>query len=108
MRFHFIYCISSVAAGILFSMSIWSCAQVVPATPPGFVAPLRPLLQALDQAKVSASLEFSGRQCDRPLRLPNWRSPRSSGGSPLEVVRETFVDNPNIHIKQDPDGTIRI
>jgi hypothetical protein len=36
------------------------------------------------------------------------RVPSSSGGSPLQVARETFSDDPAMHITQEPDGTIRI
>jgi hypothetical protein len=36
------------------------------------------------------------------------RLPSSSDGSPLQVARETFSDDPDMHISQDPDGTIRI
>jgi hypothetical protein len=97
-----------LAFAIFMGSTIWACAQTPPTTVAGFTAPLRPLLQALDRSGVSGSLEFSGHCSGFPGDIPHLRVPSSSEGSPLLVARETFSDDPAIHISQDPDGTIRI
>jgi hypothetical protein len=67
------------------------------------------MLEALDKAKLSASLEFSG-QCDLLdfPDFPRFRTPATSGGSALQAVREILADDPAQHVTQDPDGTIRM
>jgi hypothetical protein len=97
-----------LAFAIFMSITIWACAQTAPTTVPGYTTPLRPLLQALDRSGVSGSLEFSGYCPGFPGDIPHLRLPSSSDGSPLQVARETFSDDPDMHISQDPDGTIRI
>jgi hypothetical protein len=73
---------------------------------------LRPILEVLDKANLSGSLEFSGR-CeslgvqDFP-EFPKFRVPATSGGSPLQTLREILSDDPSMQVTQDPDGTIRM
>jgi hypothetical protein len=98
----------SLAFTIFMSFTIWSCAQITPSADQQFVTPLRPLLQALDSSRVSGSLEFSGHCPGFPGDLPHLRVPSASGGSPLQIARETFSDDPAMQVSQDSDGTIRM
>ena len=93
---------------IFMSITIWACAQTAPTALPGFATPLRPLLEALHRSGVSASLECSGHCPGYRWDIPHLRTPSSSEGTPLQVARETFSDDPAMHVSQDPDGTIRI
>ncbi len=70
---------------------------------------LAPLLEVLDKAGVSGSLEFSG-HCDsfNGPDFPELRAPMTSAAPPLEAVREMLAHNPSMQVTQDPDGTIRI
>lgn len=88
--------------------TILACAQTVPPTGQRLLTPLRPLLQALDRAGLSGSIEFSGKCPGFPGDLPRLRVPSTTGGSPLQIARETFSDSPAIHVTQDFDGTVRI
>lgn len=73
---------------------------------------LRPILDVLDRANLSGSLEFSGR-CDS-FRVqdfpdfPKFRAPATREGSPLQTLREMFAHDPAMRVTQDPDGTIRM
>jgi hypothetical protein len=75
-------------------------------------ASLLPLLEVLNNAGVSGSLEFSG-ACnsfngpDFP-EFPQFDAPAKNTGSPLQTVHEMFARNPSMQVTQDPDGTIRI
>jgi hypothetical protein len=73
------------------------------------VAPLGPLFESLRRANVSGSLELSG-SCgpETPGSWPHWRILAASEGSPLQVARETFADDPTIQVTQDANGTIRM
>jgi hypothetical protein len=71
---------------------------------------LQPILEILDKAKLSGSLEFSGR-CD--LRdfpnFPQFRTPASSSAlPPVQTLREVFGHDPAMQTTQDRDGTIRM
>jgi hypothetical protein len=72
-------------------------------------ASLKPILEVLDRAKLSGSLEFSG-SCD--LRdfpdFPQFRDSATSGGLPLQTVRDMLADDSAMQVMQDPDGTIRM
>lgn len=70
---------------------------------------IEPILEVLDNAKLSGSLEFSG-GCDSGSlpEFPHLRAPATSGGSPLQTLREMFADDPAMQVTQDPDGTIRM
>ncbi len=73
-------------------------------------ASLQPILDVLDKAKLSGSLEFSG-ACDMG-KFPNFPPLRTlatrSGDSPLQILREMFADDPAMQVTQAPDGTIRM
>jgi len=88
--------------------TIWSCAQTKTNVGQQFVTPLRPLLQALDTSRASGSIEFSGHCTGFPGDFQHLRVPSASGGSPLQIARETFSDDPSMQITQDSDGTVRI
>jgi hypothetical protein len=71
---------------------------------------LLPILQILGNAKLSGSLEFSGR-CD--LRdfpeFPHFRAAVAHGESPLQALREIFAGDSTVEVRQDhPDGIIRM
>jgi hypothetical protein len=73
------------------------------------VAPLGPLFESLRRANVSGSLEFSGRcGSETSANWPHWRILEASEGSPLQVARETFADDPIIQVTQDADGIVRM
>jgi hypothetical protein len=76
---------------------------------PKLMAPLWPLFESLRKANVSGSLEFSG-HCgpNTSPNWPHWRVLASSAGTPLQVARETFADDPTIQVTQDADGTVRM
>jgi hypothetical protein len=98
----------SLALAIFLGITIWSYGQLKPPAGQRLVTPLRPLLQALDSSRVSGSIEFSGHCPGFPGDLPHLRVPSATGGSPLQIARETFSDSPAIQVTQDSDGTIRI
>lgn len=104
----FMLCRMLVIAAFM-NISMWSCAQVGPNVNRRLVAPLRPLLEALDRARVSGSLELSG-HCDagRLPHFPHLRSLSASRGSVLQDVREMLADDPAMQVMQDPEGTIRM
>lgn len=98
-----------VMMGVIVATPLCLPAQDVPASHLNLVAPLQPLLAALRRANVSGSLEFSGRcETGRGADWPHWRILNESGGSPLQVARETFADDPTMQVTQEPDGTIRM
>ena len=73
---------------------------------------LRPILEVLDKANLSGSIEFSGR-CESLIvqdfpEFPKFRVLATSGGSPLQALHEMFADDPAMQVTQDPDGTIRM
>jgi hypothetical protein len=75
-------------------------------------ATLKPLLQVLDRAKVSASLEFSGSCQSFDGRhfpeFPKFRPPNNRAENVLQTVRGMLADDPSIKVTQDSDGTIRM
>lgn len=69
---------------------------------------LKPILEVLDGAKVSGSLEFSG-PCERSLpELPLFRMLADAEGGPLPTLRKILVNNSAIQVTQEPNGTIRM
>jgi hypothetical protein len=96
---------------ISFALSTPFCllGQQEPNSHLKLVAPLAPLFESLRRADVSGSLEFSSPRCDpeTPAEWPHWRILGASEGSPLQVARETFADDPTVQVTQDADG-IRI
>jgi hypothetical protein len=93
---------------VVFLVPLCLLAQQETKTPK-IVAPLWPLFESLRQANVSGSLEFSG-NCGTGTSAdwPRWRILSSSSGTPLQVARETFADDPSIQVMQDADGTVRM
>jgi hypothetical protein len=75
-------------------------------------ATLKPLLEVLDRAKVSASLEFSGSCESFDSRhfpdFPKLRAPENSAGNVLQTVRGMLADDPSIRVTQESNGTIRM
>lgn len=94
----------------LITFPFWSWGQETSAANPKTVAPFRPILEVLDRAKASGSLELS-LHCDvgspPPVYLPRLQ-PARSGGIPLQALREILADNPAIQVGQDSNGTFRM
>jgi hypothetical protein len=91
---------------VVLSIPLCCLAQVETHSDFKFVTPLAPLLGSLKKANVSGSLEISGRcgfEWWNRLRIPPLNDEL-----PLQVARETFADDPSIHVTQDADGTIRM
>jgi hypothetical protein len=70
---------------------------------------LLPMLEILGNAKLSGSLEFTGR-CDGGFlpTLPPLRMSAEGGGSTLQALREIFRDDHAIGVQRDPGGKIRM
>ncbi|MGB8889361.1 MAG: hypothetical protein WCC87_21735 [Candidatus Korobacteraceae bacterium] len=97
----------------VFSLAI-VCQAQTPEYYPTKQSSLRPLLEVLNKAGVSGSLEFTG-SCPSPVHtfsnfpeFPELRKAASSQGSVLKTVREMFADDPAMQVTQDPDGTVRM
>jgi hypothetical protein len=72
-------------------------------------AELQPILEALDQAGLSGSVELSGK-CD-PAHLPGFpefHSVAMSRDSAIQTLRGMVSDLPAMRVGQDSDGTIRM
>jgi hypothetical protein len=70
---------------------------------------LQPILEVLDKAKLSGSLEFTGwYEPGYPRYFPQFHSPAMSEGTPLQILRDMFADNLAVRVTQDSDGTIRM
>jgi hypothetical protein len=95
----------------LLNLQFWAWGQETSTAGRKAVAPFRPILEVLDAAKSSGSLELSV-HCDGgsplPLYLPILHAPAMSGGSPLQALREILADNPAMQITQGSDGTFRM
>jgi hypothetical protein len=65
---------------------------------------LKPLLEVLDNAKISASLEFSGRCTSLDTtEFPEFPTMRSVvAKTPLQTVREMFADHSEFDVTQWP------
>lgn len=73
---------------------------------------LLPILELLDKAKLSGSLEFSG-HCDsfnNPgfPEFPPLRVTIAKGKPPLQILREMFIDDPKMRVTQDASGIVRM
>ena len=70
---------------------------------------LQPVLEVLEKAKLSGSLEFTG-NCDGglPPDLPPLRTITGRGGSTLQTLREILRDDRAIRVEQDQTGRIRM
>jgi hypothetical protein len=70
---------------------------------------LRPILEVLDRAQLTGSLQFSGRCVEGYTPdLPQFRVPAENSGSPLEILREVIADHADMQVTKDTGGTIRI
>jgi hypothetical protein len=70
---------------------------------------LQPMLEVLEKAKLSGSLEFTG-NCDGvfPPDLPPIRAIAGRGGSTLQTLREILRDDHAIRVELDVTGKIRM
>jgi hypothetical protein len=70
---------------------------------------LQPMLEVLEKAKLSGSLEFTG-NCDGvfPPDLPPFRTITGRGGSTLQTLRKILRDDHAIRVEQDQTGKIRM
>jgi hypothetical protein len=70
---------------------------------------LQPMLEVLEKANLSGSLEFTG-NCDGvfPPDLPPLRAITGRGGSTLQTLREILRDDHAIRVEQDKNGRIRM
>ena len=71
--------------------------------------PLQPILEVLDEAKFSGSLEFTGHCVVGHIPdFPLLRVTAASGSSPIQTLRKILGENPAIQVTQDKDGTVRM
>jgi hypothetical protein len=99
-----------LAVFFLTVVPICSWTQETLPSGPKLISPLGPLLEVLDRANVSGSLELAG-HCDvglPPHYFPRLRVPVTTRGPLVQVVREMFADDPAIQVTQDADGMIRL
>ncbi len=71
--------------------------------------PLLPILDTLDEAKLSGSMELSD-GCSQTF-LPSFPQPHAlatSDGSAVQKLREILADDPPMRVTQDQDGTVRM
>jgi hypothetical protein len=73
---------------------------------------LKPILEVLNKASLSGSLEFSGKcnSFNYPgfPEFPHLHAVSTHGASPLHTLRELFADNQAMRVSQEPNGTIRM
>jgi hypothetical protein len=94
--------------GAIVVAAVRSWGQAAP-IPDGVGAPLVPVLEILDKAKLSGSLAFSGKCVEgHTPELPRFHTPREDEASPVQSVLETAPDQPILHITQEKNGIIRI
>lgn len=67
------------------------------------------VMSVLSAAGASGSIEFSG-VCDARNRfnLPGVQKPRANKSSPVELLRESFANEPRIRVSQEGSGLIRM
>jgi hypothetical protein len=89
----------------IVGMLIGSQAQ----EPRPWAAPVQPILEVLDTAKLSGSLEFS-EKCDSTSipPFPRFRTAATTESSPLQSLREILADDSGMRVRQDRDGMIRM
>ncbi len=77
--------------------------------PRPWAAPVKPILEVLDNAKLSGSLEFS-EKCDSTSipPFPRFRIAATTESSPLQSLREILADDSGMRVWQDRDGMIRM
>jgi hypothetical protein len=101
----------ALTVAFIIGVLLWSGGQEARAAG-GKAATLQPLLEVLDRAKLSASLEFSGRCSlldaqDFP-DFPLFHLPVAATGSPLQTLRHMFTPDPAMQVTQSPSGVIRM
>lgn len=91
---------------LIFVLSMPSLRE---AQRPSKLEMLQPILDVLDSANLSGSLEFSG-SCDvqNLPEFPRLRTTTTGKGSPLQRLREIFADDPLMYVEQDGNGIIRM
>jgi hypothetical protein len=70
---------------------------------------ISPVMTVLSNARISGSLEYSGR-CDlrSDLDYPRMKKPADYGGSPVPTLSAIFADDPKMEIREEPHGMIRM
>lgn len=73
---------------------------------------LRAILDVLQKANLSGSIEFSG-HCESLKNqafpgVPRIRAPKANKGTAIETLKEMFAGDPMMQVTQDADGTIRM
>jgi hypothetical protein len=92
---------------LVISLALSSAGQQQ--TSPNYVgAGLLGVMKILANAKLSGSLVYSG-NCPAGFTPapPAFQAPGSTGGSPLQQLREMITDNSPLQVKQDEQGLIR-
>lgn len=77
----------------------------------GSVSPavgLSRIMSVLSRANVSGSLEYWGSCVSGRPDLPNLRAPHQQVKSPVQALRDIFGGDPNMRVKQDRSGIIRM
>jgi len=73
---------------------------------------IEPMLEALDQARLSGSFVFSGHcdlsACAPHADFPPFRALTGPQGSTIQVLREILADAPATQVTQDAGGTVRM
>lgn len=104
VRFLFI---ASLGIVLLSGSHSWGTGGEIASKQPALQV-LHPVVEVLNKAKVSGSLELWGR-CDLGSfpGLPKLRVPATSG-SAANTLREIFENDPRMQVTQEPDGTVRM
>lgn len=99
------------AFAIVFAIGLVVACQGQTPTSAAKADSLQPLLEVLQKAGVSGSLEFSGR-CDSldVAAFPDFPQLQAHANSKdtLQTVREMFSADPLMQVTQEPGGTIRM
>ena len=99
---------NTLALLFVFSLAI-GCQGQGPAYYASKQASLKPLLEVLEKAGISGSLEFSG-TCSsvNGPDFPEFDATAPNAASALEAVRAMFARNPTMQVTQEADETIRM
>jgi hypothetical protein len=99
----------AIAIAFIVGGAMGSLGQGAPAAAGPRSAALQPILEVLNKAKLSASLEFSGPCVEGYIPdFPQFHRTVTSGASALEILRGMLPDNQPMNVTLDPDGTVRI
>jgi hypothetical protein len=101
--------VSILLLNVVLAMTCLSWAQRVESGRDDYAA-RSAILDVLEKTSVSGSLEYSGRCGPQPPPIFPTILPFSQNhnGSSLAMLRRMFADDPQMHVTQEPDGTIRI